>query len=74
MINNEEFVDEIGDNHISLSAKNPVREDAFNITDDEKIEKINFNFPAYLPLQHVESFGKRADHAAITHSQTGALC
>ena len=40
MINNEEFHDEIGDNHISLSAKNPVREDAFNITDDEKIEKI----------------------------------
>ncbi|HSN47129.1 MAG TPA: GTP cyclohydrolase I FolE [Flavobacterium sp.] len=40
MINNEEFHDEIGDNHISLSAQNPVREDAFNITDDEKIEKI----------------------------------
>src|SRR3970040_417906 len=40
MINNEEFHDEIGDNHISLSAKNPVREDAFNITDDEKIERI----------------------------------
>jgi len=40
MINKEEFHDEIGDNHISLNAKNPVREDAFNITDDEKIEKI----------------------------------
>lgn len=40
MINNEEFHDEIGDNHISLSAKNPVRDDAFNSTDDEKIEKI----------------------------------
>ena len=40
MINNEEFHDEIGDNHISLSAQNPIRDDAFNITDDEKIEKI----------------------------------
>ena len=40
MINNEEFQDEIGDNHISSSAKNPVREDAFDISDDEKIESI----------------------------------
>jgi GTP cyclohydrolase I len=40
MINKEEFHDEIGDNHISLNAKNPLREDAFNITDDQKIERI----------------------------------
>ena len=40
MINKEEFQDEIGDNHVSLSAKNPVRDDAFAISDDEKIEKI----------------------------------
>jgi GTP cyclohydrolase IA len=40
MINNEEFQDEIGNNHISSSAKNPVREDAFDISDDEKIERI----------------------------------
>jgi GTP cyclohydrolase I len=40
MINNEEFHDEIGDNHISSSAKNPIREDAFDISDDQKIEKI----------------------------------
>lgn len=40
MINNEEFHDELGDNHISSSAKNPVREDAFDITDDQKIERI----------------------------------
>jgi GTP cyclohydrolase I len=40
MINNEELHDEIGDNHISSSAKNPIREDAFEITDDQKIEKI----------------------------------
>jgi GTP cyclohydrolase I len=40
MINNEEFQDEIGNSHISSSAKNPVREDAFDISDDEKIERI----------------------------------
>jgi GTP cyclohydrolase I len=40
MINNEEFQDEIGNSHISSSATNPVRIDAFDITDDEKIEKI----------------------------------
>jgi GTP cyclohydrolase I len=40
MINNEEFQDEIGNNHISTSAQNPVREDAFAISDDEKINRI----------------------------------
>ncbi|MFD1603153.1 GTP cyclohydrolase I FolE [Flavobacterium artemisiae] len=40
MINNEEFLDEIGDNHFSSNAKNPLREDAFALTDEEKIEKI----------------------------------
>jgi GTP cyclohydrolase I len=40
MINNEEFHDEIGENHIGSSAQNPVRNDAFDISDDEKIEKI----------------------------------
>ena len=40
MINNEEFQDEIGNNHISSSAKNPLREDAFDISDDKKIERI----------------------------------
>ncbi len=40
MINNEELQDEIGDNHISSSAKNPIREDAFEISDEEKIESI----------------------------------
>lgn len=40
MINNEDFLDEIGDNHFSSNAKNPLRADAFDITDEEKIEKI----------------------------------
>ena len=40
MINNEDFLDEIGDSHFSSNAKNPLREDAFALSDDEKIEKI----------------------------------
>lgn len=40
MIQNEEIHDEIGDNHISTCAQNPVRDNAFEISDDEKIEMI----------------------------------
>lgn len=40
MKHNEDMHDEIGDNHIGTSAQNPVREDAFDTTDEEKIEKI----------------------------------
>ena len=40
MVNNEEFLDEIGDNHIATNAQNPVRSDAFDISDDQKIELI----------------------------------
>ncbi len=37
---NEDRIEEIGDNHASSSAKTPLRKDAFDITDQEKIEKI----------------------------------
>ncbi len=40
MINNDNFQDEIGENHIATSASNPVRKDAFDIPDDKKIELI----------------------------------
>ncbi|MSP84315.1 MAG: GTP cyclohydrolase I FolE [Flavobacteriaceae bacterium] len=40
MINKAEFQDEIGDNHIATNAKNPIRKDAFAISDEEKIERI----------------------------------
>ncbi|MCI9845910.1 GTP cyclohydrolase I FolE [Flavobacterium pectinovorum] len=40
MINNEDFLDEIGDNHFSTNAQNPLRKDAFDLSDEEKIEKI----------------------------------
>ncbi len=40
MITNSDIQDEIGDNHIATSAKNPVRKDAFILSDDQKIELI----------------------------------
>ena len=40
MINNNDLQDEIGNNHIATSAQNPVREDAFELTDQEKIDSI----------------------------------
>jgi GTP cyclohydrolase I len=40
MTNNNDLHDEIGDNHIATSAKNPIREDAFYLSDAEKIERI----------------------------------
>ena len=38
--NKEDRIEEIGDNHIMTSAKTPLREDAFIISDEEKIDKI----------------------------------
>ncbi len=40
MIHSDHNVEEIGDNHIATSAETPLRKDAFDITDDEKIESI----------------------------------
>jgi GTP cyclohydrolase I len=40
MINNKDLQDEIGNNHIATSAENPVRKDAFELTDDQKIALI----------------------------------
>jgi len=40
MTNNEDFTDEIGNNHIASSDQTPLRKDAFEKTDDEKIELI----------------------------------
>lgn len=37
-------IDEIGDQHISTSYDTPLREDAFDITDEEKMERIAFHF------------------------------
>ncbi len=40
MKNSHDLNDEIGDNHIATKAINPVRKDAFDLTDDQKIESI----------------------------------
>ena len=38
--NRENRIEEIGDNHIMTSAKTPLREDAFIISDEEKMDRI----------------------------------
>ena len=40
MINSDDFHEEIGNNHIGSNAKNPIRKDAFDISDEQKIELI----------------------------------
>ncbi|WP_432673242.1 GTP cyclohydrolase I FolE [Flavobacterium sp. SM2513] len=40
MINTNDLQDEIGNNHIATSAENPVRKDAFELSDEQKIESI----------------------------------
>src|SRR5690554_1488383 len=40
MISNEELFEEIGDNHIASSYDTPLRKDAFDLSDDQKIESI----------------------------------
>ena len=37
---NDERIEEIGENHIATSAESPIRPDAFDISDQEKIDKI----------------------------------
>jgi len=43
MCKSEAFHDEIGDDHISTNDHTPLRADAFNISDDQKIELIKKN-------------------------------
>jgi len=40
MIQNEDLSDEIGNNHIATNSGNPLRDDAFVLSDEEKIEAI----------------------------------
>jgi GTP cyclohydrolase I len=37
-------IDEIGDDHIYTGVETPLREDAFKLSDEEKIERIEFHF------------------------------
>jgi GTP cyclohydrolase I len=38
------FHEEMGDNHVASSLETPLRDDAFNLSDDEKITKISHHF------------------------------
>ena len=40
MSNNEDFQDEIGDNHIATNAQKPIKKDAFVLSDEQKIASI----------------------------------
>lgn len=40
MTNRDQINDDLGENHIATSAQNPVRNDAFKLTDEQKIELI----------------------------------
>ena len=40
MSNNQDFQDEIGDNHIATNAQNPIKKDAFVLSDEQKIASI----------------------------------
>jgi GTP cyclohydrolase I len=47
LIDSDNFIfsdEEIGDNHIATSIETPMRKDAFNLTDEEKITKIEAHF------------------------------
>lgn len=44
MKNSRKKIDAIGDNHISTSAETPLRKDAFDRTNDQKIETISFHY------------------------------
>lgn len=40
MTNSDQINDELGENHVATSAQNPVRKDAFNLSEETKIELI----------------------------------
>ena len=46
----EDFNDEIGNNHMATNAKNPIRKDAFELSDEQKIEAIKTNVENILTI------------------------
>ena len=42
------MIDDMGDNHVSTSVDTPMRKDAFDLSDDEKVEKIEQHFTAIM--------------------------
>ncbi|WP_108803065.1 GTP cyclohydrolase I FolE [Aquimarina sp. Aq107] len=47
-------IDEIGDDHISTGMETPMKEDAFNISDEEKKEKIAFLFKEIMDVMGLD--------------------
>ena len=46
----EDFNDEIGNNHMATNAKSPIRKDAFELSDEQKIEAIKINVENILTI------------------------
>lgn len=46
----EILIDEMGDEHISTSVETPIRNDAFEISDEEKIERIEHHFAKIMDI------------------------
>ena len=44
------LIDELGDEHVSTSVETPLRSDAFELSDDEKIEKIAAHFGSIMDI------------------------
>ena len=44
------LIDELGDEHVSTSVDTPLRADAFELSDDEKIEKITTHFGSIMDI------------------------
>ncbi len=44
------LIDELGDEHVSTSVDTPLRADAFELSDDEKIEKIATHFESIMDI------------------------
>ena len=56
MTTNDDFNDEIGNNHIASNDQTPLRKDAFEKTDEEKMELIKtLNYPILISaLVHMQ--------------------
>jgi GTP cyclohydrolase I len=46
----EVLIDEMGDEHVSTSADTPLREDAFELSDEEKIDRISLHFAEIMDI------------------------
>jgi predicted house-cleaning noncanonical NTP pyrophosphatase (MazG superfamily) len=52
------LIDELGDEHVSTSVDTPLRADAFELSDDEKIEKIATHFGSILKISQTLNYLK----------------